>query len=164
MGDPLDGRLDFGYGDFTVEAWVRATANDERAVISKRMYEEVPTPHWQVTVTDDSGHQGHIRVNVFDGTVTPQVYGPNVRVDDGSWHHVVVAFDRDAGIVVYVDGVSAGTEGPLYGHISNGGELLLGKAPGYPEFKGDLDEVAVYPYLLSPQRVAAHFAAAQVGS
>ena len=76
----------------------------------------------------------------------------------------MVAFDRDAGIVVYVDGVSAGTEGPTTGDVSNSGELVLGKAPGYPEFKGDLDEVAIYPYLLSPLRVAAHYAAAQATS
>ena len=111
MGDPVDGRLDFGTQDFTAEAWVRATANDERVILGKRAYGTPAPPYWQVTVTDDSSHQGHIRVNVFDGVVTPQVYGPNIRVDDGLWHHVVVAFDRDAGIVVYVDGVSAGTDG-----------------------------------------------------
>jgi Concanavalin A-like lectin/glucanases superfamily len=161
MGDPADGRLDFGSLDFTVEAWVRAAANDERVIIAKAAYGTPAPPHWQVTVTDDGSHVGQIRVNVFDGIVSPQVYGPNIRVDDGRWHHVVVAFDRDTGIVVYVDGVSAGTEGPMSGNLSNTGELLLGKAPGYPEFKGELDEVAVYPFLLSGARVAAHYAAAQ---
>jgi hypothetical protein len=164
MGDPADGRLDFGTHDFTAEAWVRATANDERVIIGKRAYGTPSPPYWQVTVSDDGSHVGQIRVNVFDGVVTPQVYGPNIRVDDGLWHHVVVAFDRDAGIIIYVDGVSAGTDGPTTGDVSNTGEFVLGKSPGYTEFKGDLDEVAVYPYLLSPQRVAAHYAAAQVHS
>jgi hypothetical protein len=160
MGDPADGRLDFGSGDFTAEAWVRATANDERVIFGKRAYGEPSPPYWQVTVSDDSGHVGDVRANVFDGVVTPQVYGPPIRVDDGQWHHVVVAFDRDAGIVIYVDGLSAGTDGPITGDVSNDGDFVLGKSPGYPEFKGDLDEVAVYPRLLPPLRVAAHFDAA----
>ena len=100
-------------------------------------------------------------MNVFDGVVGPQVYGPSIRVDDGRWHHVVVAFDRDIGITIYVDAVSAGNEAPIAGDVSNAGEFMLGKAPGYPEFKGDLDEVAVYEGLLTPNRVAAHYAAAQ---
>ena len=36
MGDPVSGSIDFGTQDFSVEAWVKATANDERAIISKR--------------------------------------------------------------------------------------------------------------------------------
>jgi hypothetical protein len=155
MGDPADGSLDFGTEDFTVEAWVRATANDERGIVSKK-----PTgglPYWQFTVTDDGSQIGRIRVNVFDGTVSQQAYGPPVRVDDGAWHHVVVAFDRDAGITVYVDGVnSTFTAGAMAGDLSGAGEFVIGKASGQGQFKGDLDEVAVYAGLLDPARVAAH--------
>jgi hypothetical protein len=161
MGDPSDGRLDFGTRDFTVEAWARATANDERVIVGKRAYGLPSPPYWQVTVSDDSSHLGHIRVNAYDGTVSPQAYGPSIRVDDGAWHHVVVAFDRDVGITIYVDGVSASSSAPLPGDLSNEGEFVLGKAPGYAEFKGDLDEVAIYDGLLSFGRVAAHYAAAQ---
>ena len=122
MGDPADGSLDFGTGDFTAEAWVRATGNNERAVFSKK-----PTgtnvPYWQATVTDDGSQTGRIRVNVFDGVVARQAYGPAVRVDDAIWHHVVVAFDRDAGITVYVDGHSTFTPGACTGDLSGTGEF-----------------------------------------
>jgi hypothetical protein len=158
MRDPASGSLDFGTGDFTVEAWVRATANDERAIVSKRSY-TVGEPYWQATVTDDGSQTGRVRVNTFDGVTSRQVYGPAVRIDDGAWHHVVLAFDRDAGVAIYVDGTMATTSATLPGDVGNTGELLVGKSPGYSYFKGDLDEVAVYASLLSTAQVQAHFAA-----
>ncbi len=157
MGDPVSGSIDFGTQDFSVEAWVKATANDERAIISKRPYSATPPPFWQLTVTDDGSQIGRIRVNYGDGTMTREVYGPAVRVDDGVWHHVVVLFDRDTGIIVYVDGTNVRANvGAIPGDISNTGVLLVGKSPGYGNFKGNIDEVALYAGLLSPARIAAH--------
>jgi hypothetical protein len=117
---------------------VKATANDERAVISKRQVGDVG-PYWQVTVTDDGSMTGRIRASIHDGVGTLQAYGPAVRVDDGGWHHVVVAFDRDAGVTIYVDGQGAFTAGPVPGDVSNAGGLLIGKVTGYPFFKGRSD-------------------------
>jgi Concanavalin A-like lectin/glucanases superfamily len=82
-----------------------------------------------------------------------------VRVDDGAWHHVVVVFDRDAGITVYVDGVGRFTAGAFTGVIDNSGPFLIGKSTGYGYFGGTIDEVAVYPSALSAARVQAHHAA-----
>jgi Concanavalin A-like lectin/glucanases superfamily len=157
MGDAAGGALDFGTGDFTAEAWVKPSVNDERLVVAKKDYGSPTPPHWQVTVTDDPNHAGQIRANIFDGTFNRQAYGPSLRVDDGLWHHVVVVFDRDTGITVYVDGTARLTPGAMTGSVSNSGEFTLGKAPGNPEYRGDLDEVAVYPGALSSERVLAHY-------
>jgi hypothetical protein len=157
-GDPANGSLDFGVQDFTVETWVKATANDERGIVSKRQA-TTGTRYWQATVTDDGSKTGRIRVNAFDGVVSREVYGPAVRVDDGGWHHVAIVFERNAGIVIYVDGTSAVNAGAVAGDIGNAGPLLIGKSTGYPYFKGDLDEVAVYPSALSAERIRAHHAA-----
>jgi hypothetical protein len=71
---------------------------------------------------------------------------------------VVVLYDRDAGITVWVDGVSQTTAGAFTGSISNAGSLLLGKSPpaAFPYFLGQLDEVALYPSLLPAARVNEH--------
>jgi hypothetical protein len=158
MGDPSGGELDFDLGDFSAEGWVRATANDERAIFSKR---QVGTglPFWQATVSDDGSRTGRVRVNLSDGVTSAEVYGPAIRVDDGNWHHVVVVFDRDAAIVVYVDGVAQTNLVTVAGSVSNAGEFLVGKSTGYPFFKGGLDEIAVYPTALSAERVQAHYTA-----
>jgi hypothetical protein len=154
MADPASGALDFGTGDFTVEAWVKTTVNGERAIVSKRA--SSTGPYWQLTVTDDSGRAGTIRVNVSDGAVTRELYGPARRVDDGAWHHVAAVFDRDVGTTVYVDGVSLATAGPVPGDLSSTGPFLVGKSTGYGYFQGDIDEVAVYPAAVAAARVQAH--------
>ena len=157
MGDPANGSLDFGTGDFTVEAWAKATANDERAIVSKRAVGG--TVYWQITVTDDGSQIGRVRANITDGTTTATVYGPTIRIDDGNWHHVAVVFDRDSGITIYVDGTAKTTAAVVTGDVSNAGDFLIGKVTGYPNFKGAIDEVSVYAVALSATRIQAHRAA-----
>jgi hypothetical protein len=154
MGDPANGGLDFGTGDFSVEAWIRPVANNERVIISKRASSG---PYWQVTISDDSGHVGEVRADAFAGAVTRTAYGPAIRVDNSAWHHVVVLYDRDAGITVWVDGINRATAGAFTGTISNAGSLLLGKSVNtFPTLRGRLDEVALYPSLLPAASIAAH--------
>jgi hypothetical protein len=50
-------------------------------------------------------------------------------------------FDRDAGITIYVDGISAFRPGTAAGDVGNAGPFLVAKSTGYNYFKGDLDEV-----------------------
>lgn len=140
MGDTAP--LDFGTDDFSVSAWVKTAVNGERAIVGK--VEQSATANWVVTVTDDTGQVGRVRAKIFDGSVTRIAYGPNLRVDDGGWHHVGVAFDRDVGISVYVDGVERVTSGLSIGSVSNAGVFAVGQAATYSSFQGDLDEVAVY--------------------
>ena len=160
MGDPASGLLDFGTGDFSVEFWLRTAVNAEQSVVSK-----VPGsgPSWLLTVSDDPGGVGMIRARVTDGTVTRYAYSSSA-VDDNRWHHVVVAVDRDSGISIQVDGSTPRfTAGAAAGSISNTGSLLVGSGGGYPYFRGELDEVALYPTLLSAARATAHYDAARGG-
>jgi hypothetical protein len=87
-----------------------------------------------------------------------------VRVDDGRWHHVVVTFDRDTEIAIYVDGTSVRrSTGAVTGSVSNAVPLLFGgEAAWYPAFAGDLDEVAVYAKTLGATAVKAHYDEAYV--
>jgi Concanavalin A-like lectin/glucanases superfamily len=167
MSDPPSGVLDLGTGDLTIEAWVKATAGNERTIISKRVFLSNQS-FWEVSVTDDSTHVGEVRVAVYTGGngnngnngTSRQAYGPAVRVDNNAWHHVVVLLDRDSGITVYVDGVSRTTAGTFVGNMNNTGELILGKSTNFftPHYKGELDEVALYGNLLAPARIQAHLA------
>jgi Concanavalin A-like lectin/glucanases superfamily len=91
--------------------------------------------------------------------VTRLAYGPVKRVDDGAWHHVVVAVDRDTGITVYVDGLSRATTGPSTGSVSNAVAFQVGRVSNFSVYKGDVDELALYPSLLSSARVQAHYGA-----
>ena len=155
---PDNASLDFGVDDFTVEAWVKTTFSGERAVVAKRSL-TATEPYWAVTVTDDSHHDGQIRAAYFDGTTVRHAYS-SVGVLDGAWHHVVVWYDRDAGITVSVDGVSSFTALAIAPEVGNTGTVEIGKAPTHNYFKGDLDEVALYRGLVPVARMDAHRAAA----
>lgn len=154
MGDPADGSLDFGTTDFSFEGWVKTRVNGERAIAAKK---GSTGNYWQATVTDDSGHVGQVRVYLNAGAGIELTYGPAIRVDDGAWHHVVVAFDRGSSVIIYVDGVAASHPSVGTADVGNTGPLQIGRTTGYGFFSGDIDEVAVYPSLLTAARVQAHY-------
>jgi Concanavalin A-like lectin/glucanases superfamily len=84
-------------------------------------------------------------------------YGPDMRVDDGVWHHVVVVVRRNSGITVYVDGVGRFTAGTTPDNINNSLGVRIGDLADYPALSGEMDEVAAYPTALSSARVAEHY-------
>jgi PKD repeat protein len=81
--------------------------------------------------------------------------------NNGKWHHVV-ATQSSAGMKLYVDGAlvaaNAGSAGGSYaGYWRVGGGASWSAPGGY--FAGSIDEVAVYPIVLGPAQIAAHYAA-----
>ena len=84
-------------------------------------------------------------------------------VADGAWHHVV-ATAGEGSLKLYVDGQIEASTG-MSGSVNPGGSLdaAIGYRPtsifDNTKFTGDLDEIAVYPTVLSPGRIAAHYIA-----
>jgi hypothetical protein len=153
------GVADPGTADFTLEAWIKTAGATSDQVVAGKKGSGNAGSWWFVVVTVDSGHVGQLRARVRNGSVTRTAYS-TARVDDGAWHHVVVRFDRDVGIGFYVDGAPVGSSaGVSTGSVANTGAFGIGLVPGSGNFKGDLDEVAVYASLLSTAQVQAHFAA-----
>lgn len=84
----------------------------------------------------------------------------------GKWQHVVVTFDRTH-TKFYVNGVKVGeasdpapaTIDPIVtvGYLADNHTNPVGSAAA--SFSGSMDEVAIYEQALSPERVAAHYAA-----
>lgn len=98
---PHDSRYDLGYGDFTVEAWIKADANqiDIPRILSHR--------------SQVSGKDGFVFGLKFDGKLMIQLDGltytsTSSSLFDNTCHHLAVT--RNSGLVTfYVDGVSIGT-------------------------------------------------------
>jgi PKD repeat protein len=79
--------------------------------------------------------------------------------NDGQWHHAV-ATQSNAGMVLFVDGVSVGTNPQTSaqdysGYWKIGGDPTWGSSSAY--FNGKLDEAAVYQTALSATTVADHY-------
>jgi len=160
--------FDFG-NDFSVEAWLKVSlASDrrERAVVAKYDDEDGPYERgWVLSVTDDPGYEGRVKAVLDHGVNSTTAYGPALNVNDGDWHHVALVVDRcnemtvcpDNGILLYVDRVGSITPAPSLGSVSNDEPFTIGDTDGYDPFDGTLDEVAVYAYALSDERVRAHY-------
>ena len=101
--------------------------------------------------------------SVRPGTTAVTVSSPNAY-NDGAAHHVVATYTAND-MKLYVDGlqVAARTDVPNGQAISGwwrvGGDAVNGlpSAPTSGNWNGVLDEVAVYPSVLSPQAIAHHW-------
>jgi Concanavalin A-like lectin/glucanases superfamily/TGF-beta propeptide len=157
--------LDFGTNDFSVEAWVKTTLNEERSIVGKTTNTCANGPNWHITVTDDSGHVGQARARIcVNNSTSLDAYGPTIRIDDGAWHHVAFVFQRDLGVFGYVDGVEQFTAGVTDSwNVSNDFLFRIGKGSGHPHFNGDIDEVAAHPFAQPPDRIVDHYEAGVAG-
>ncbi|MFT5522604.1 MAG: hypothetical protein ACI9HK_000548 [Pirellulaceae bacterium] len=86
------------------------------------------------------------------------------RLNDGRWHHVVATRTRGGAKHLYIDGRLAASEPDEGGKISNDRPLQIGGEKEHPAgsyLDGAMDEIAIYPHVLSAERIAAHFAAVE---
>lgn len=145
---------------FTLEAWFRTTTPGGLLV----GLNEATTP--DLAAGSDDRHlyltdAGQVAFGVFFNSnatvVSPSSY------TDGRWHHVVGTLSS-AGQVLYVDGVAVGSTAATFGSGMTAywrvgcAEIWSGftSVPTNPYYRGDLDEVAVYPTALTAAAVAAH--------
>lgn len=146
---------------FSEEAWFRTTSRAGGLIIglgsssgaSSRTKDRV------IYMTD----RGAIVYGLYPGRVqtleSPHAY------NDGKWHHVVATTSPTGGSVLYLDGVAVAQDATMtagedfrgYWHI--GGDRLSGfpSEPTSSRISADIDEVAVYDVVLSPEQVGDHF-------
>ncbi|HEX5923489.1 MAG TPA: LamG-like jellyroll fold domain-containing protein [Baekduia sp.] len=142
------GFFDPGTGNFSVEAWVKTTANGNEIIANKGT-------GWQLAVTSDAGKVGSARFTYANGAVT--VYS-TARVDDGNWHHIVASVLRSSYADLYVDNVIARTSIPNTTALTDSSPVRIGAGAttgGY--FTGQIDEVALYNTNLNGLRILAHY-------
>ncbi len=93
------------------------------------------------------------------------LYSPTgYSLNDGRWHHLVVTRTLAGEKHLYLDGQLAASGPDVGGKISNDRPLQIGGEqhhPGGVYLDGAMDEIAIYPHVLSAERIAAHFAAVQ---
>ncbi|MCA9714056.1 MAG: hypothetical protein KC468_05090 [Myxococcales bacterium] len=143
----------------SIELWVNSAVAGQGTPFSYA----VNAQNNEVLVYDVNDLQVYIR-----GTAT----GPTgLDVADGAWHHVVVTWQSvDGDTQIYVDGAPVYATTLQTGQtVTPGGHLALGHEQdgvnsGYDPAQrliGDLDEVALYDFVLTPAQVAGHYEAVQ---
>lgn len=135
---------------FTVEVWFKTTSNAQMGCWSNR--EGNPAGLY-------FGLGSGKAFTYHTSATPPQINGTRV-VNNGSWHHYVLAHDG-ATARIYLDGVLDTSAAQT--HPGGTGIISIGcDQPNSAFWNGSLDEVAVYPTALTAQQIADHVAAASL--
>lgn len=167
--------LNFGTGDFSIDAWVKIDhPNDAlgvRVIVEKR--EQIGKQYYGYSLFLYNGKLG---LQLADGT--PYNYGSNLTVPaDGQWHFVAVTIDRNntnGGTFYLSQGtignftVQTATFNPTNrsGSLDNSRPLRIGSltlASPTSLFKGSIDEVELFNRMLTPTEIQSLVEAGRYG-
>jgi PKD repeat protein len=157
---------DAGPATFSVEAWVNTTSTAGGQIIgfgnSRTGRSGTNTNDRKLYMTNNGEVHFGVRPD-FGARVT---VNSAAGLNDGNWHHLVGTLGAD-GLRLYVDGalvdVDASVTEPqqFHGYWRIGGDRTANwpSAPTQEAITASLDEIAVYPRVLTAAQVQAHFAA-----
>jgi uncharacterized repeat protein (TIGR01451 family)/fimbrial isopeptide formation D2 family protein len=163
---PDDPALNFGTGDFSIDAWVRSNQSTLLSSIVDKL---------DTSTTTHKGYaffvrSGMVQLRIGDGLNTGTYQSSNTFVADGTWRHVAVTMRRMGGIPVgqfYIDGVPAGGSfQPLAINLDNSAKLLIGSfrlGNDACSCEVSLDEIELFNRVLTPAEVQSIFNAGPAG-
>lgn len=149
-----------GTGDFSVGLWVNTTAtNSDPSIIGDKDWNGGANKGFVFAFLGNSW-----KLNAGDGENRVDI-SSSVALNDGEWHFISATFDRDGDVTIYQDGVVQGNAdiSPIYGaDLSSGLAIRLaqdGTGAYGSWFQGQLGDVFIYDYSLTPEEMAneAHF-------
>src|SRR5262249_46220339 len=155
-------------GFFTVEAWIKPlgpTTRSDQTFISSRWPDTEYTFDLKLKGSNTPGGQ-QLYADIGDGTQWGMNAGAPFAYFPGPGYHVALT-SGDGVVTFYVNGQEIGSQSG----VQNGGDVLFGSSgiaigdnpryEGNPDgefFDGDIDEVALYPSILTPTEIATHYA------
>jgi PKD repeat protein len=151
-----------GPGTFSIEAWFQTTSSAGGKIVGFGNRNSGNSTSYDRHVYMDK--LGRVTFGVYTGAERT-VVSPK-RYNDGAWHHVVATFGS-SGMGLYVDGEQVGsrtdaTSAQNYsGYWRIGGDSSWGGNGQY--FNGRIDEVAIYPGVLSAERARSHYTLGATG-
>jgi len=161
-GAAVDTGILRGSNSFTVEAWVRTTSSTGGRIFG---FSNVASGTSRVTDRNVyMDNSGRIYFGAWNGSL--RTVNSAAGFNNGQWHQIVASLST-GGMFLYVDGTRVAfrtdtTVGRAFdGYWRMGGDLLSGwpSRPGSDNFRGDVDELALYPVALGLQQVQAHYRA-----
>ena len=149
-----------GPDTFTVESWINTTSTSGGKIVGFGSNSTGNSGNYDRHVYMDN--EGHIWFGVYTGGV--QTLNSSGTYNDGQWHQIVASLGS-TGMALYVDGKRVGhrsdvTSGqPYSGYWRVGGDNLGGwpNGPASSYLQGSIDDVSLYPAVLTLQQVQSHF-------
>jgi hypothetical protein len=146
---PANAIFDFAAGTgFSIELWTKISSTPGSRQVMIGRIDSTNSTHWWLSAEDD-GTVGAYFVDSDGTTTSPVTFTSTSRVDDGTWHHVVLVFDADnEQALLYIDGTLETTK-PQNADNLDGFASTRTVTLGYHNlagfnFTGMLDNVAIY--------------------
>ena len=163
MGNPAN--LNFGTGQFSLEAWFNWTGEGRGQVVNNIIRKSNYGPG------AGSGYWLRIGQELeFSAGATTQSEGQSITtapISAGEWHHAVATKDSSGNMQLYVDGRQQGTivRQAANTQSTSGSSFAIGAWPDQHSefFHGLIDEVSVYNRALSSSEVQTIFNAGSAG-
>ena len=151
-----------GPSTFSLEAWFNTTSTTGGKIVGFGSGSTTVSSSYDRHVYMTNA--GNIVFGVYPGSV--KTLTSSASYNDGKWHHVVASLGS-GGMQLYVDGLRVGQRGDVttaqayQGYWRVGGDNLNGwpSQPTSAYFAGAIDEVAVYPNVLSADTIRSHYIA-----
>ena len=164
---PDQSELNFGTGNFSIDAWIKTSANTNiRIIVDKQTLNGYNYQGYSFYL-----NAGYLTVQLADG-VAPNYFtnwSSSLFIADGNWHHVAVTVSRSLanGIVFYKDGVASQFGDPTVrpGSLTTTSPLTIGRQSYMDqfEFNGVLDEIELFNRVLTQQEIVSIVAADSAG-
>jgi len=163
--------LNFGTGDFSIEAWVKpnpaaynygspASGNKHPEILGKKYQYNNYYPGYMVYL--DYRNKGVMQIRINDGSfINDNTPMPNIDVfskfTDGNWRHITFVVSPRNQVKFYLDGQYLDTQSiTLTGSTDNNEYFDIGGRPEEPhKFNGTIDEARVYNRALSAAEIKA---------
>ncbi len=150
--------LPTGANPFTVEAWIKITANPTSNVRSIVFIGAIGSNSAAVLALNTSGQ---LYAFLWTGAATT----PSGAISLNAWHHVAMTYTGTT-LACYLDGALVNSVAATAALSYGTGAAQIGAANGsatYTDFPGSVDEVVMYASALSSTRIAAHYSAGHSG-
>lgn len=161
----FNGSLNFDGGDDYVDLGASDIGSKldltERLTLSAwiKSNKAAGSAHGDIISRDDNSGERQYNIHLTTaGRLRFYMEGSGVNgtsdLNDGQWHHVVATWDKNPGtMTVYVDGVIEGTESRTTSLTSRALSTVVGKRTNSWFFDGQIDDVRIFNYALSPAQV-----------
>jgi hypothetical protein len=157
-----------GAESFTIDTWIRATANGpgQQTVLDKRVNVNTAPQGYELFL-----YYGKLGFQIADGAGYGNYIAPAPDLRDGQWHFIAVTVARcgtngNAG-TLYVDNNAVLTFlDPRTGDLNNTASLAIGLPDpyyGFSYYSGCLDELEIFKRVLAPQELQSIFNAGSAG-
>ncbi len=143
-----------GTGDYSISAWFKTSTDANQVVVSDRT--GLVGGEGVSLIQNGTGNNFQYQIESSDGSETDCNIA--LTINDGEWHHVVLTWDNSAGRLYGYWDVSktCTTASPsiIGDDISPATSLYIGQlSGGSARMNGQIDDVRVYNYALTPHQV-----------